>query len=501
MERRVMAQTQPKRAANDNPDALTGLPTLAYLAGMFRRLMSRAQRSHHALALVSFNVDEFRSVCEAYGREEGDKAIKSVASVLRAEVGPNAIIVRAGTSKFIVVLTGLTHATGATKSVQRILDAIARPRNVGGQDLRLTASAGIATFPNDGDDYETLLRNSNAAMHESNSQSQGGLQFYSGNVAPCAKQRRRLRMDLSHAIDNGELTLHYQPQFEVRSGRVCGVEALARWFRANGDTIEPRVFIPLAEETGLIGVLGEWVLQKACETVAGWRTPGEPPTTLCVNVSTHQIVESMCAVIQRVVEQAGFPAERLELEITEGSLMRNPEAALECLRQWKELGVRIAIDDFGTGYSSLSYLSRLPVDRLKLDKSLILRLTTEKKDAVIVRSIIALGKDLGVSVIAEGVETEQQLQMLQELGCLQVQGYLLARPGPPEAVQALLMSRWGTRHSSVIAEPDAPLRRQSLATLDRFSVISPQHRQSAVTTTKILRRYVTARTLPAASRR
>jgi EAL domain-containing protein (putative c-di-GMP-specific phosphodiesterase class I) len=299
------------------------------------------------------------------------------------------------------------------------------------------------------------------------------------SLSRCAKQRLRLRMDLSHAIENGELTLHYQPQFEVRSGRVCGVEALARWFRAGGDTIEPGVFIPLAEQTGLIGALGAWVLQKACATAAGWRTPGEPPITLCVNVSTHQIDERMCAVIQRVLEQAGFPAEQLELEITEGSLMRNPEAALECLLQWKELGVRIAVDDFGAGYSSLGYLSRLPVDRLKLDKSLIRRLTTERKDAVIVRSIIALGKDLGVSVIAEGVETEQQLQMLQELGCLQVQGYLLARPGPPEGVQALLMSRWGTRYCCVIAELNATLPLQGLAALDRFCDVSPQFRQSA----------------------
>jgi diguanylate cyclase (GGDEF)-like protein len=479
MERRVMAQTQPPRAAKDNPDALTGLPTLSYLAGMFRRLMRRAQRSHQALAFVSFNIDEFRSVCEAYGREEGNKAVKSVASILRTEAGPNAIVVRAGTSKFIVVLTGLTHAEGATQPVQRILDAIARPRSVAGQDLRITASAGIATFPNDGDNYATLLRNSNAAMHESNSQSQGGLRFHSGNVALCAKQRLRLTMDLSHAIENGELALHYQPQFEVRSGRVCGVEALARWFRANGDTIEPGVFIPLAEQTGLIGALGAWVLQKACETVAGWRTPGELPITLCVNVSTHQIDENMGAVIQRVVEQAGFSAEQLELEITEGSLMRNPDAALVCLRQWRELGVRIALDDFGTGYSSLGYLSRLPVDRLKLDKSLIRRLTTERKDWVIVRSIIELGKDLGVGVIAEGVETEQQLEMLEELGCLQVQGYLLARPGPPEGVQALLMSRRGVGHSRVIAELDAPLRQHSLAALDRFGYSAPQLRQSA----------------------
>jgi diguanylate cyclase (GGDEF)-like protein len=429
-ERRVTARAATARAANDDHDALTGLPALASLAGMFRCLMRWARRSHHALALVSFNIDEFRSVCEAYGREEGDKAISTVASIMRAEVDPSAIVVRAGTSKFIVVLTGLTDATGAIEPVQRILDAIAQPRNVGGQDLRITASAGVAMFPNDGDDCETLLRNSMAAMHESNSRCHGRLRFHSGNAALDARRRLRLRMDLSRAIDNRELTLHFQPQFEVNSGRACGVEALARWFRVNGDAIEPRVFIPLAERAGLIGALGAWV-----------------------NVSTHQIDDSMCAVIRRAVERAGLPPERLELEITEGSLIRNPEAVLECLRQWKELGVRIAIDDFGIGYSSFSYLSRLPVDRIKLDKSLIHSLTTKRKDAAIVRSIIALGKELDVSVIAEGVETEQQFQMLQDLGCLQVQGYLLGRPGPPEDVEALLRSPWGVRerHERAVA--------------------------------------------------
>jgi diguanylate cyclase (GGDEF)-like protein len=451
--RRETAQTATSHAANDNHDALTDLPTLTYLAGMFRSLIRQAKRSHHVLALISFNIDEFQSVCEAYGREEGDSVIKRVASILRSESDPNAIIVRAGTSKFVVVLTGYVNATDAIRPVRRILDAIAQPRDVGGQDLRITASAGIATFPGDGNDYESLLRNSNEAMRESNSRSHGGMRVHPGNVALGTKRRLRLSTDLSQAIKNDELTLHYQPQFEVHSGRACGVEALARWFPVDGDAIEPCVFIPLAEQTGLIGALGAWVLQEACATVAGWHIPGEPPTTLCVNVSTHQIDESMCAAIRRIVARTGFPAERLELEITEGSLMRNPEAALECFRQWKELGVRIAVDDFGTGYSSLSYLSRLPVDRLKLDKSLIQRLTTERKDAMIARSIIALGKDLGVGVIAEGVETEQQFQMLQELGCLQVQGYLLARPGPEEDVQALLMSRWGIRHL-----PSRPVR-------------------------------------------
>jgi diguanylate cyclase (GGDEF)-like protein len=462
-ERRVKAQAATARAANGDHDALTGLPVLASLAGMFRCLLRWARRSHHALALVSFNIDEFRSVCEAYCREEGDKAISTVASIMRAEVDPSAIVVRAGTSRFIVVLTELTDATGAIEPVQRILDAIARPRDVGGQDLRITASAGVAIFPNDGDDCETLLRNSMAAMHESNSSCHGRLRFHSGNAALDARRRLRLRMDLSRAIDNRELTLHYQPQFEVNSGRACGVEALARWFRVNGDAIEPRVFIPLAERAGLIGALGAWVLQQACETAVGWDVPGEPPPTLSVNVSTLQIDDGMCAVIRRAVERAGFPPERLELEITEGSLIRNPEAVLECLWQWKELGVRIAVADFGTGYSSLSYLSRLPVDRLKLDKSLIHSLTTKRKDAAIVRSVIALGKDLDVSVIAEGVETEQQFQMLQDLGCLQVQGYLLGRPGPPEDVQALLRSRWGAREQH--GRRRVPLRSAVLAPL------------------------------------
>jgi diguanylate cyclase (GGDEF)-like protein len=445
-EHRLGAPILSPRAVNNDQDALTGLPKLAYLAGMFRSLIRRARRSHHAFALVSFNIDDFRSVCEAYGRKEGDKLIKSVASILRAETDPHATIVRAGTSKFIVALAGLADATDAIKRVRGILDAIAQPRNVAGQELRITSSAGISTFPNDGDDYETLLRNCNAAMHESRSKCPGALRSHSGNVALDAQRRLRLRTDLSRAITNSELTLHYQPQYEVHGGRACGVEALARWFPPNGDAIEPRVFIPLAEQTGMIGALGAWVLQRACETAARWHMAGEPAPTLCVNVATGQIDKEMCAVIRQAVEGAGIPAEQLELEITESSLMRNPEMVLECLRQWKELGVRIAVDDFGTGYSSLAYLSRLPVDRLKLDKSLIQRLTTNRKDAAIVRSIIALGKDLGVSVIAEGVETEQQLQMLQDLGCQQVQGYLLARPRPPQDVQGLLLSRWGTRY-------------------------------------------------------
>ncbi len=255
---------------------------------------------------------------------------------------------------------------------------------------------------------------------------------------------------LRTALRQHELVIHYQPQFEIISGRACGVEALARWYQPSGETISPCVFIPLAERTGLITALGEWVLQEACSTVSRWHALDESPPILCVNVSTHQICKSFPAVIARVLELTGFPAERLELEITESVLIGNTELALECLGALKSLGVRLAMDDFGTGYSSLTYLSRLPVDRLKLDQSLIHRMTSEPKDAAIVRAVISLGEELGFEVIAEGVETEEQLYMLAELGCQQAQGHLLTPPLCATAARGLLDKSWGAR-------PTAPL--------------------------------------------
>lgn len=272
------------------------------------------------------------------------------------------------------------------------------------------------------------------------------LRFHSGDVTVLAKRRFRLEMDLRRAIENNELTLFFQPQFDVADGHACCVEALARWFRSDGSVVEPRVFIPLAEKIHLIGALGTWVLRQACETVNAWRTQGLEPVTLCVNVSAHQINEKFAKGVQRVLKSTGFPAKQLELEITESALISNAHTIIACFRHLKTLGVRIAIDDFGTGYSSLNYLSRLPVDRLKLDKSLVHDLTTQWKDVAIVRAVIELGKELGIAVIAEGVETEQQFQVLKKLGCLQVQGYLLARPTSQKEARATIERPWGGRY-------------------------------------------------------
>jgi EAL domain-containing protein (putative c-di-GMP-specific phosphodiesterase class I) len=255
----------------------------------------------------------------------------------------------------------------------------------------------------------------------------------------------RLESELRDAIEFEELTLSYQPQYDIRTGRVCGVEALARWNRAAGDSIAPSVFIALAERAGLIRLLGAWALRNGCKTAAQWLGAGVPTPTISINVSPRQICGQFTAEIARALELSGLPGERLELEITENVLLTNTDMALKCMAQWKRLGVRIALDDFGAGYSNLTYLSKLPIDRLKIDGSLIRGMTCGSRDATIVRTVISLAVDLGITVLAECVETEEQLAMLDELGCQQAQGYLFAPAASAAAARWLMGERWGAR--------------------------------------------------------
>jgi EAL domain-containing protein (putative c-di-GMP-specific phosphodiesterase class I) len=246
------------------------------------------------------------------------------------------------------------------------------------------------------------------------------------------------------------LSIQYQPQFELQSGRGCGTEALARWTLSSGRMIAPSIFIPLAERVGMIQSLGMWMLKTACATAYEWCSRDAQHTTLSVNVSAHQIDEEFCAVIEQILKESRLPAKCLELEITETALVGNTDLTIECLKEWKRIGVQIAVDDFGTGYSSLSYLSRLPVDRLKLDQSLVHRMTLDARSRIVMHSIISLGAALGIDVIAEGVETEEQFRMLEDLGCPGVQGYLLGRPMPPKEAQLALRKPWGNRPVPVL---------------------------------------------------
>jgi EAL domain-containing protein (putative c-di-GMP-specific phosphodiesterase class I)/GGDEF domain-containing protein len=425
-------------------DPASGLQSPRHVSRLVGRQIANFDRRTKAAALVSFDLGGGRLLCEQPGEGIEEEIIRAAAAVVASVAGPDAVMMRHGRDGFMVFVAGFASAADVAGFVQQVLDAIAIPREVGGIITRIIASAGIAMFPKDGRDLDALSRNARATMADSKTKCPGGMRFHSGSVAVFAKRRLRLESDLRHAIDNNELTLYYQPQFDVPYGRACGVEVLARWFRADG-VVEPGVFIPLAEQTQLIEALGGWVLREACTKIQSCRSPGTTSMKLCVNVSPYQLNDAFPSVIQHVLELTGLPPERLELEITESALIGDADGIIECFRELKAIGVRIAIDDFGTGYSSLGYLSRLPVDRLKLDKSLVRNLTTHWKDVAILRALIGLGEELGIEVIAEGVETEHQFQILKQLGCPQVQGYLLGRAAPDMEAWEMLARRWGAR--------------------------------------------------------
>jgi diguanylate cyclase len=447
-------------------DPLTGLPNLSHVQELLSRAIQRARDNRTLAALVALNLNRFRFIDESLGRHHADTLLREIGAVLKSGCREHEAVARECADEFVLVLADVTDDLQAAMRVHELLSAIANPRRIDGRELQISAAAGIALYPDDGADFETLLSRASAAMHEA--KETGGLQFHSSDVVREAQQRRELETSLRNAIEHNELALHYQPQFEIRTGRLCGVEALARWYPATGQVISPEIFIPLAEQAGLIDALGAWALRAGCKAAAEWTSGGGIVPTLCVNVSTQQICEQFTSVIAHALSSTGLSPDRLELEITESVLLADANDALSCLAQWKRLGVRIAVDDFGTGYSSLSYLSRLPVDRLKVDRALIHGMTAQAKDAAIVRAVISLGRELGFTVLAEGVETEEQLDMLDSLGCQQAQGYLLGPPIPAAEARTVMWRRWGARGTVHM-----PTRRPAVTALAH---VSTRHR-------------------------
>jgi EAL domain-containing protein (putative c-di-GMP-specific phosphodiesterase class I)/PAS domain-containing protein len=412
-------------------DAWTRQPTMIHTHDLIGCVTARADGCGSALALVALDLDSVRIPDERLPPPDG--------ADMQCEVARYASMVRIAHDDFLWVLPHLSSAADAADVVQRVLESIAHTCLGVGLSPPLTGAADIVPVPANGRiaslDHSSLRRQDRRPSRPVVER------------RPAVQERSRLEASLGDALQRHALSIQYQPQFELHTGRGCGVEALARWTLCTGQIIAPSVFIPLAERIGMIHALGAWVLKSACETAYAWCSRDAQRTTLSVNVSALQINEQFCTVIQRTLKDSGFPAKHLELEITESALIGHADRTIECLKQWKRLGVQIAVDDFGTGYSSLNYLSRLPVDRLKLDQSLIQRMTLDAKSATVMRSIISLGADLGIDVIAEGVETEQQLRMLEDLGCPRVQGFLLGRPMPPKQAQIALRKAWGNRPS------------------------------------------------------
>jgi diguanylate cyclase (GGDEF)-like protein len=399
--------------------------------------------------VVSLDVDRLKIINDTLGHAAGDQLLRAISERLLNITRDTDTVARVGGDEFILLMPGGARSPGAATIGAKILDAFRRPFNLEGREVHASPSIGIAVYPDDGDDGNALLRNADAAMYKAKRQS-NGFQLYTPSLNNETSERMLLENDLRHALERDELLLYYQPQVEVGTGRIFGVEALIRWQHPRLGLILPDRFIGLAEETGLIVPIGEWVLRQACEQGRAWHDSGIANLTIAVNISVRQFLQpDLAGVIGRVLARSGLPARCLELEITESTAMEDLEASGQILRALQDMGVRIAIDDFGTGHSSLSYLKNFPIQTLKIDRSFVKDIPADANDAAIASAAIAMAHSLGLAVIAEGVETVEQLEFLRERACDAFQGYLISRPLPAhEAVLGVEREAAPTRRHS-----------------------------------------------------
>ncbi|WGS88422.1 EAL domain-containing protein [Methylomonas sp. UP202] len=427
-----------KKAEDDiyflaNFDPLTGLPNRARLNEHLKLAISIAKRTSGHLALMFLDLDHFKDINDTLGHTIGDALLIELARRLKQVLRDEDTITRLGGDEFIFLLPG-TDATGAGWVAQKLLDTIAATYRIDQYDLTLTASIGIAIYPGDGDDLEALSRCADTAMYRAKQEGRHGARFFTPEMQASSARNLQLLNALRSALERDELTLHYQPQIAADTQHVIGAEALLRWRNPELGLVSPAEFIPLAEESGLILSIGEWVIRTAARQAEHWRQSGFPPFIMAVNVSAAQFKQpELPELVADILHEVGLPAEYLELELTEGVAMHNPQGVIAMMAQFHERGIRMSIDDFGTGYSSLSYLKKFKVYKLKIDQSFVRDLTSDQEDKAIVAAVISLAKSLGLKTIAEGVETVEQLDYLHQQGCDEMQGYLFSKPLPAEA--------------------------------------------------------------------
>jgi len=432
-------------------DSLTGLPNRTFHKELMKRAIEHAQRHKEIFALIYIGLDNFQRINDTLGHSIGDLLLKAVADrlanslrksdyVARSDEGETVNVVsRVGGDEFIVLANDLTQSEDAAKTSRRLLEEISAPYDLSGREVFMAASIGIALYPDDGADVDDLLKNAEKAMRHTKSEGKNNYQFYSESMNFFVLELLTLESDLHKALERDELVLYYQPKVDAASRMVKGMEALIRWKHPVKGLIPPMQFIPLAETSGLIIPIGEFVIRTACRQIKTWQEAGYKQMNIALNVSSRQFdQQSLIEIVKEAIQDAMIPPRCLELEITESIIMRNPEKAMRTLTELKTMGIQIAIDDFGTGYSSLSYLKRLPLDFLKIDQSFVKSLASDPSDQAIVRTTIAMAHSLNLKTIAEGVETEEQLTFLQEHGCDEIQGYLFSRPLPAEEIPGIL---------------------------------------------------------------
>jgi diguanylate cyclase (GGDEF)-like protein len=426
-------------------DDVTGLPNRVLFRERLTLALGLARRNMQHLALLFLDLDDFKRINDTLGHSIGDLLLVEVSKRLILSLRASDSfalgnprhkgeeLARFGGDEFILLLPEIRQAEDAGLVASRILSVLAKPVNLAGHEIIVSGSIGIAVYPEDGQDAETLLKNAEMAMYYAKRESDDNFHFFTESMNTAALKRLTMERHLRLAMKLNELSLHYQPQIDVKSGAVSGVEALLRWHNAELGIIPPAEFIPLAEETNLIVPIGDWVLRTACTQAKEWRDAGVALSRVAVNVSVRQFAQSSFpAQVKQILNETGLEPSALELEITESVLMRDGEKAVTTLRELKDLGVQLAIDDFGTGYSSLAYLKQFPIDRLKIDRSFVCALCTDFNDQAIASTVITLAENMKLSVTAEGVENEKQLAFLRSHNCNEVQGYYLSRPLPVE---------------------------------------------------------------------
>lgn len=410
-------------------DSLTDLPNKALLIDRINQAIIAAQNEGKPLYLLAFNLNRLKHINDSLGHNIGDEVLKIVAQRLVKATREGDTVSRVTGDDFVVVVPRLSQPHRAINLAERLVENINAPMDIQGNAIHITANAGLSVFPADGTEPDTLLMNADAALNHSRTQGQNKIAFFEPHMNAAILEKINLQGELTAALANRQFLLHFQPQLDLQTQRLTGVEALIRWQHPERGLVSPAVFIPAAEELGLIVQIGDWVIDEACRSLARWRQRGLTELCVAINLSAHQFAHTnLVQTVRDAIVRHGVPPERIELEITEGVAMHDADEVLTRLHELKAIGVQISIDDFGTGYSSLAYLMRFPVDKLKIDQSFVRDMGNSSEADSIVRAIVALAHGLSLAVIAEGVETDAQLDRLKHIGCNEIQGYLLSRP-------------------------------------------------------------------------
>ncbi|PZU93762.1 MAG: diguanylate cyclase [Pseudanabaena sp.] len=427
-------------------DALTGLPNRKYLHEYLLKIVAKTELKTQKFAVLFLDIDCFKLINESLGHNVGDLLLQAVSARLKGLMRSDDLLVRWGGDEFTVIVRNIDSNDRVAQIAESMIQTLTLPFSCGGHELHITTSVGASVYPDHGNDVEALVHNADMAMYRAKAEGRNSFQFYISNMQEQSFQRLVMENNLRRALENKELSLYFQPQVELKTGKIVGVEVLLRWQHVALGSIPPGKFIPLAEETGLIIAIGNWVLRRACLQAIAWQELGLPPVQISVNLSIKQLQQRDCFdCLKQILDETQFDPQYLELEITEGIMMNQVEERVILLNQFRDMGIKLSLDDFGTGYSSLSYLKNLPIDTLKIDRVFIEYITHNEHDRVIVSSLINLSHSLDLTVIAEGAETQEQVDLLRVLGCDRIQGHFFYKAMPADEVEALLRAQGITK--------------------------------------------------------